>query len=166
MVSSWESVWQGCTLSLCLFNLNVEHILRKAGFDLEEGGIISRRWNSEEEGIINNLRCTDDTAFLAESREDLKRVPDVSLVIPDQNNSYHSIIHYQVWEWKLDNEESSWEESWFLWNEAQGESFTDSEDCQKDKQWPIQACVRNFYPAQRLQALWCDASVSEECTKI
>ena len=45
-----KGVCQGCALSLCLFNLHVESIMRKAGLEETQAGIkIARR-------IINNLR--------------------------------------------------------------------------------------------------------------
>ena len=50
----------------CLFNLYEEYIMRNARLDEAQTGIkISRR-------NINNLRCTDDTTFMAESIEELK----------------------------------------------------------------------------------------------
>ena len=57
---------QGCILSLCLFNLYAEYIMRNAGLEEEQTGIkISRR-------NINNLRYADDTTLMAESEEELK----------------------------------------------------------------------------------------------
>ena len=48
-------VCQGCLLSLCLFNLYAEYIMRNAGLDEAQAGIkIARK-------SINNLRYTDDT---------------------------------------------------------------------------------------------------------
>ena len=59
-----KGVRQGCILSLCLFNLYAENIMRNAG--LEEAGIkIAGR-------KINNLRYADDTTLKAESEEELK----------------------------------------------------------------------------------------------
>jgi len=50
-------------VSLCLFNLYVEYIIRNAGLEEAQAGIkISRR-------NINNLRYTDDTTLMAESEE-------------------------------------------------------------------------------------------------
>ena len=54
---------QGCILSPCLFNLYAEYIMRNAGLDEAQAGInISRR-------NINNLRYTDGTTLMAESKE-------------------------------------------------------------------------------------------------
>jgi len=62
-----KGVQQGCLLSPCLFNPYAEHILRNAGLDKLQAGIsvIGRR-------NINDLRFADDTALMAESREELK----------------------------------------------------------------------------------------------
>ena len=57
---------QGCILSLCLFNLYAEYIMRNTGLDEAHAGIkIARR-------SINNLRDVDDTTIVPESKEELK----------------------------------------------------------------------------------------------
>ena len=61
-----KGVRQGCILSLCLFNLYVEYIMRNAGLDEAQAGIKIVRRN------VNNLRYTDDTTLMAESEEELK----------------------------------------------------------------------------------------------
>ena len=61
-----KGVCQGCILSLCLFNLYAEYILRNAGLDEVQAGIKIARRN------INNLRYADDTTLVAESKEELK----------------------------------------------------------------------------------------------
>ena len=54
-----KGVHQGCILSLCLFNLHAEYIMRNVGLDEAQAGIkISRR-------NINNLRYADDTTLMA-----------------------------------------------------------------------------------------------------
>ena len=58
-----EGVRQGCVLSPCLFKVNAEYIMRKAGLDEAQAGIKIARRN------INNLRYVDDTALMAESKE-------------------------------------------------------------------------------------------------
>ena len=56
-----KGVHQGCMLSLCLFNLYAEYIMRNAGLEEAQAGIkISGR-------NINNLRYADDTTLMAES---------------------------------------------------------------------------------------------------
>ena len=61
-----KGVHQSCILSLCLFNLYAEHIMRNAGLDEAQAGIKIAGRN------INNLRYTDDTTLMAESEEELK----------------------------------------------------------------------------------------------
>ena len=61
-----KGVRQGCILSLCLFNLYAEYIMRNTGLDEAQAGIKIVRRN------INNLRYAEDTTFMAESKEQLK----------------------------------------------------------------------------------------------
>ena len=58
-----KRVRQGCILSLCLFNLYAECIMRNARLDEAQAGIKIARKN------INNLRYADDTTLMAESEE-------------------------------------------------------------------------------------------------
>ena len=53
-------------MSLCLFNLYAEYIVRNAGLDEAQAGIKIVGRN------INNLRCADDTTLMVESEEKLK----------------------------------------------------------------------------------------------
>ena len=57
---------QGCILSLCLFNLYAEYIMKNAGLEEVQGGIKIVGRN------INNLRYVDDITLMAESEEELK----------------------------------------------------------------------------------------------
>ena len=57
---------QGCILSLCLFNLYAEYIMRNPGLEETQAGIKIAGRN------INNLRYADDTTLMAESEEELK----------------------------------------------------------------------------------------------
>ena len=67
LVSDWErSISQGCILSPCLFNFYAEHIMKNAGLDEAQAGIKIARRN------INNLRYSDDTTLMAESKEELQ----------------------------------------------------------------------------------------------
>ena len=59
-------VHHGYILSLCLFNLYAEYIMRHFGLDEAQAGIKVARRN------INNLRYADDTTLMAESEEKLK----------------------------------------------------------------------------------------------
>ena len=61
-----KRVCQGCILSPCLFNLYAEYIMQNSRLDEAQAGIKIARRN------INNLRYTDDTTLMAESKEELK----------------------------------------------------------------------------------------------
>ena len=61
-----KGVCQGCILSLCLFNLYAEYIMRNARLDEAQVRIKTARRN------INNLRYADDTTLMAGSKEELK----------------------------------------------------------------------------------------------
>ena len=60
-----KGVRQGCVLSLCLFNLYAEDIMRNVGLDEAQAGINTTGTN------INNLRYKDDTTLTTESEEEL-----------------------------------------------------------------------------------------------
>ena len=70
IITGWfqtgKEVRQGCVLSPYLFNLYAEYIMRNAGLDEAQAGIKIAGRN------INNLRYADDTALMAESKEELK----------------------------------------------------------------------------------------------
>ena len=53
-------------LSLCLSNLDAEYIMRNAKLDESQAGI------KIAESNINNLRYTDNTTLMAESKEEVK----------------------------------------------------------------------------------------------
>ena len=61
-----KGVRQGCILSPCLHNLYAQYTMRNAGLDEAQTGIKIARKN------INNLRYTNDTTLMAESKEELK----------------------------------------------------------------------------------------------
>ena len=61
-----KGVCQVCILSLCLFNFYAEYIMRNAGLEKVQSGIMIASRN------INNLRYADDTTLMAESEEELK----------------------------------------------------------------------------------------------
>ena len=61
-----KGVCQGCILSSCLFNLYAEYIMQNARLDEAQTRFkIARR-------TINNLRYTEDTTLMAETKEVLK----------------------------------------------------------------------------------------------
>ena len=61
-----KGVSQGYVLSPCLFNLYAVYFMTNAGLDEAQAGVKIARRN------INNLRYTDDTTLMAESKEELK----------------------------------------------------------------------------------------------
>ena len=61
-----KGVHQSYILSPYLFNLHAEYVMRNVGLDETQAGIKIAGEN------INNLRYTDDTTFMAESKEELK----------------------------------------------------------------------------------------------
>ena len=63
-----KGVCQGCILSLCLFNLHAEYIMRNARLDETQAEIKIAGRN------ISNLRYIDDTTLRAESEEELKNL--------------------------------------------------------------------------------------------
>ena len=63
-----KGVSKGCILSLRLFNLYAEYIMRNAGLDEAQAGIKNAERN------ISNLRYADDTILMAENKEELKSI--------------------------------------------------------------------------------------------
>ena len=61
-----KGVCENCVLSPCLFNFYVEYIMRNAGLEETQAGIMIAGRN------INNLRYANDTTLRAESEEELK----------------------------------------------------------------------------------------------
>ena len=61
-----KGVCQGCILSLCLFNLYAEYIMRNAELDETQAGIKIAGRN------ITNLKYADDTTLMEESEEELR----------------------------------------------------------------------------------------------
>ena len=61
-----KGVCQGCILSLCLFNLYAEYIMKNTRLDEAQAGIKIAGRN------IDNLRYADDTTLMVESEEELK----------------------------------------------------------------------------------------------
>ena len=75
-----KGICQGYIFSPCLFNLYAEYIMRNARLDEIQAGIkISGR-------NINNLRYTDDTTLMAESKEELK-----SLLMKVKEESFEKV---------------------------------------------------------------------------
>ena len=58
-----KGVCEGCILSSCLFNFYAGYVMRNAGLEEAQAGIMISRRN------INNLRYADDTTLLAKIEE-------------------------------------------------------------------------------------------------
>ena len=65
-----KRVCQGCILSPGLFILYAEHIMGNTWLDEAQAGIKIARRN------INNLRYSDDTTLMAESKEELESIDE------------------------------------------------------------------------------------------
>ena len=63
-----KGIHQDCILSPCLFNLYADYIMGNARLDEAQAGIKITGRN------INNLRYTDGTTLVAESKEELKNL--------------------------------------------------------------------------------------------
>ena len=59
-----KEVHQSCILSICLFNLYAEYIIRNTELDEAQPGIKIARRN------INNLKYADETTLMAKREED------------------------------------------------------------------------------------------------
>ena len=62
-------------MSLCLFNLYAEYIMRNAGLDEAQARIKNAGRN------ITNLRYADDTTLMAEREEELKVPLDIKVPV-------------------------------------------------------------------------------------
>ena len=99
-----KGVRQGCILSLCLFNLHAEYIIRNARLKEAQAGIKIARRN------INNLRYADDTTLMAESEEELKnllmKVKEESEIVGLKLNTQKSKIMASgpITSWQIDGE--------------------------------------------------------------
>ena len=63
MVPNWEKSTSRLYIVTCLFNFYAEYVMQNAGLDEAQAGIKIAGRN------INNLRYTDDTTLMAESKE-------------------------------------------------------------------------------------------------
>ena len=57
-----KGICQGCILSPCLFNLCAEYIMRNAGLEEAQAGIMIARRN------LKNFRYADDTTLMADRK--------------------------------------------------------------------------------------------------
>ena len=82
--------YQGCILSLCLFNFYAEYIMRNGRLEEAQAGIkIARR-------TINNLIYADDTTLMAESKEELK-----SLLMKVKEESEKAVLKLNIQKTKI-----------------------------------------------------------------
>ena len=79
-----KGVHQGYLLSPCLFNLHEEYIMWNAGLDEAQAGIMIARRN------INNLRYTDDTTLMTESKEEQR---SLLMKVKGEWKSWHKTQH-------------------------------------------------------------------------
>ena len=97
-----KAVRQSCILSPRLFNLYAEYIMRNAGLEEAQAGIKIAGRN------INNLRCADDTTFIAESEEELKRLLMKVKEGSEKKKVYHSETKIMgsgpITSWQIDEE--------------------------------------------------------------
>ena len=93
-----KGVHQGFILSLCLFNLYAEYIMRNARLDEAQAGIKIARRNT------NNLRYADDITLMAESEElkSLLRVKKVGLKLNIQKTKI--MASGPITSWQIDGE--------------------------------------------------------------
>ena len=123
-----NKVRQGCILSLCLFNLYAEYILRNAGLEEAQAGIKIARRN------ISNLRYADDTSLTAESDEELKSL--LMKVKEDSEKVGLKLINIQktkimvsgpITSWEIDGETVETISDYFLSSKITGDG-----DCSQE----------------------------------
>ena len=85
-----KGVRQGCILSPCLFNLYAVYIMRNAGLNEAQVGI-KISWRN-----ISNLRYSDDTTLIAESKKELK-----SLLMKVKEESEKVILKLNIQKTKI-----------------------------------------------------------------
>ena len=119
-----KEVGQGCILSPCLFNLYAEYIMRNAGLEEAQAGIKSAGRN------INNLRYTDDTSLIAESKELkslLMKVKEESEKVGLKFNIQKTKIMASgpITSWQIDGETVETVTDFIFW----GSKITADDDC-------------------------------------
>ena len=119
-----EGVHQGCILSLFLFKLYAEYIMRNAGLDEAQAEIKIARRN------INNLRYADDTTLMAE-REELK---SLLMKMKDESETAGLKVNIQeskkkafgpITSWQIDGETMETVTDFIFW----GSKITADGDC-------------------------------------
>ena len=87
-----KGVRQGCVLSLCLFTLYAEYIMRNAGLEEAQAGIKIAGRN------INSLRYAYDTTLMAESEEELK---SLLMIVKEESEKVGLKIFRKLRSWHL-----------------------------------------------------------------
>ena len=99
-----KGVRQGCILSLCLFNLYAEYLMRNGGLEETQAGIKIAGRN------VNNIRYTDNTTLMAESEEELR---SLLMKVKEENEKVGLKLNIQktkimasgpVTSWQIDGE--------------------------------------------------------------
>ena len=110
-----KGVCQGCIVSPCFFNFYAEYIMRNAGLDEAQAGIMIAGRN------INNLRYADDTTLMAESEEELKsllkKVKEESQKVGLKLNIQKTKIMASgpITSWQIDGERVEMVADFILW---------------------------------------------------
>ena len=87
-------------LSLCLFNLYAEYIIRNSGLEEAHAGIKIAGRN------INNLRYADDTTLIEESEEELK---SLLMKVKEENEKVGLKLNIQKTKIMASGPMTSWE---------------------------------------------------------
>ena len=120
-----KGVHQGCMLSPCLFNTYAEYVTQNAWLDEAQAGIKIARRN------INNLRYTDDTTVMAESKEELK---SLLMKVKEESENVGLKLNIQqtkimasgpITSWQIDGEIREIVADFILW----GSKITADGDC-------------------------------------
>ena len=119
-----KGVCQGCILSLCLFNLHAEYIMRNAGLDETQAGIKVARRN------INNLRYAGDMTLMAKNEELkslLMKVKEESEKVGLKLNIQKTKIMASspITSWQIDEEKMETVSNFIFW----GSKITAGGDC-------------------------------------
>ena len=94
---------RGYILSSCLFSLHAEYIMRNTKLDKAQAGIKIAGRNS------NNLRCANDTIFIAESEEELK---SFLMKVKEESEKVRLKLNIQKTKIMASGPITSWEIDW------------------------------------------------------
>ena len=90
-------------MSSCLFSLHAEYIMRNTKLDKAQAGIKIAGRN------INNLRCANDTIFIAESEEELK---SFLMKVKEESEKVRLKLNIQKTKIMASGPITSWEIDW------------------------------------------------------